>query len=164
MLNRLFGGSTGPGVSENKRQRVEGELLVFVRPMFSFLELVAPGARQDRVPEETESAANRAAASASKLRQLWPEGESALPDLQRAADVIPDHVATFRSWEELSKRIESDPAYGDAKRRMKELRKRRKELSRTMDKSLSGAIDRLRGAGIDFISISAQAQKTFRHA
>ena len=162
MLNRLFGGTTGPRVPENKRQQVEAELLVFVRSVFSFLELTAQGAKEGGLPQEAEEAASRAVTSVSKLEQLWPEGGPTFAGLRRVANVVPDYLATFKAWEELSKRMESDPGYADAKRRFKEIRKRRKELSRAMDKSLSSAIDQLKGADIDFISISAKAQKTFR--
>jgi hypothetical protein len=82
--------------------------------------------------------------------------------LRKAAEVIPDYLATFKSWEQLAKQVASDPQYADAKRRFKEIRSKRKEISGTMDRSLSRAIDRLREAGIDFVAISAMAHKTFR--
>ena len=162
MLNRLLGRSTAARVPETKRPRVEAELLAFVRSLFSFLDLAAQGAKEERLPEEAEKAADRAVASVTKLAQLWPEGESALADLREVAEVIPAYLVTFRSWEDLTRHVESEPQYADAKGRFKEIRKRRKEISKTMDKALSRAIDRLRGAGIDFVSISARAQKTFR--
>ena len=162
MLNRLFGRPAAAHVPETQRRRVEEELLTFVRSLFSFLDLASQGAKEDRLPEEAESAANRAVQSVSKLRQLWPEGEASFTDLQRVADTIPSYLETSRSWEDLSKQVERDPQFADAKRLFKEIRRKRKEITSTMDKSLSGAIDRLRDAGIDFISISAKAQRTFR--
>jgi hypothetical protein len=162
VLNRLLGRSAAVRVPETKRGRVEAELLVFVRSLFSFLDLAAQGAKEDRLPPEAERAAERALASVTKLDQLWPEGDSALVDLRKAAEVIPDYLATFKSWEQLAKQVASDPQYADAKRRFKQIRSKRKEISGTMDKSLTRAIDRLRDAGIDFVAISARAQKTFR--
>ena len=162
VLNRLLGKPAAARVPEAKRPRVETELLAFVRSLFSFLELAAQGAKEGELPAEAESAANRAVSSVARLRQLWPEGETAFVDLQRVADAIPSYMATFRAWEDLSRRAERDPQLSDAKSLFKEVRRQRKEISKTMDRSLSGAIDRLRNAGIDFISISAKAQKTFR--